>query len=113
MIFWFDAQLSPGLARWTSDRFGIAAVAVRDLGLRDAADEQIFNAARQAQAVVITQDRDFIELLTRLGKPPQVIWLTCGNTSNARVREIFESSMTDIIRLLEAGEPLIELHEKW
>ena len=36
MILWIDAQLSPALARWLSDTFGVTAHAVRDLGLRDA-----------------------------------------------------------------------------
>ena len=113
MIFWLDAQLSPGLARWITERFGVQARAVRDLGLRDAEDEQIFRAARDAEAIVITKDRDFVELVTRLGKPPQILWLTCGNTSNERLRELLESAITDILPLLEAGEPLIELRERW
>jgi predicted nuclease of predicted toxin-antitoxin system len=63
MIFWLDAHLSPGLARWITERFGISARAVHDLGLRDAEDEQIFEAARRAEVVVITKDRDFVEMV--------------------------------------------------
>ena len=33
---------------------------------------------------MITKDRDFVELLGRLGPPPKIIWITCGNTSNTR-----------------------------
>jgi predicted nuclease of predicted toxin-antitoxin system len=47
VILWIDAQLSPALARWFSDSFGIAAYAVRDLGLREAKDRAIFHAARE------------------------------------------------------------------
>jgi hypothetical protein len=32
MIVWFDAQLSPQLASWLVQRFGVTAHAVRDLG---------------------------------------------------------------------------------
>jgi hypothetical protein len=32
----------------------------------------------------MTKDRDFVEMLQRLGPPPKVAWVTCGNTSNAR-----------------------------
>jgi len=56
MIFWIDAQLTPLLARWLQEEFGVVAYAVRELGLRDAKDRQIFDAARQAGAVVITKD---------------------------------------------------------
>ena len=52
MILWIDAQLSPALARWISETFGVAAHAVRDLGLREAKDFVIFHAAREAGAVV-------------------------------------------------------------
>ena len=31
MMLWIDAQLSPALARWLSDTFGVTAHAVRDL----------------------------------------------------------------------------------
>ena len=74
MIFWFDAQLSPQLAPWFAQRFGVTAYAVRDLGLRDATDRAIYDTACAAGVVVITKDRDFPDLLARLGPPPQVIW---------------------------------------
>lgn len=45
MIIWIDAQLSPAIARWVRKEFQIDAVAVRDIGLRDAKDQEIFAAA--------------------------------------------------------------------
>ena len=39
-----DAQLPPALARWFGER-GIAAMAVRQLGLRDSDDGSIWNLA--------------------------------------------------------------------
>lgn len=85
MKIWVDAQLSPALAVWISSQFSIEAKAVRELGLRDATDHQIFLRAKEEVAVVLTKDSDFVGLVKRLGMPPQVIWLTCGNTSNARL----------------------------
>jgi len=46
MIFWIDAQLSPGLAPWIAETFSVEAKALREIGLRDAADTEIFDAAR-------------------------------------------------------------------
>jgi len=109
MIFWFDAQLSPQLAPWLAQRFGVTAYAVRDLGLRDATDRAIYDAARAAGVVVITKDRDFPDLLARLGPPPQVIWVTCGNTSKARMRQIFEALFPQALLLLQGGDPLVEI----
>ena len=54
---WLDAQLSPSLAVWLSRRFKLDVVAVRDVGLRNAEDREIFDAARKANVVVVTKDR--------------------------------------------------------
>jgi predicted nuclease of predicted toxin-antitoxin system len=109
MKFWIDAQLSLQLAPWIAERFSVEAIAVRDIGLRDAVDQVIFNAARLAQAIVITKDRDFVEMVERLGIPPQVVWITCGNTSNARLRILLEATFAQAVQLLETGEPLVEI----
>jgi predicted nuclease of predicted toxin-antitoxin system len=43
MRLWLDAQLPPLLAGWINAQgWGIQAVAVRDLGLREASDPAIF-----------------------------------------------------------------------
>lgn len=111
MTFWIDAQLSPAIAGWISQNFPVDAVAVRDIGLRDAEDEAIFAAAKNAGVVVMTKDSDFLDLLDRHGPPPQVLWLTCGNTSNARLKQILTTTLAEAITLLETGERLIEVSD--
>ncbi|MBI3267936.1 MAG: DUF5615 family PIN-like protein [Planctomycetes bacterium] len=54
MILWLDAQLPPSAAAWITAKFSVEARAVRDLGLRDAQDLPVFQAARAAGAVVMT-----------------------------------------------------------
>ena len=109
MTIWIDAQMSPAIAAWVSGNFPVGAVAVRDLGLRDAEDEEIFQAARRENAIVMTKDSDFVLLLDRLGPPPQVIWVTCGNTSNARLKEILTNTLPKALELLKSGEKLVEI----
>ncbi|HWW76820.1 MAG TPA: DUF5615 family PIN-like protein [Pyrinomonadaceae bacterium] len=109
MIIWVDAQLSPAIATWLSGTFGVQSTAVRDLGLREAADRAIFLAARSASAVVMTKDIDFVRLLVEFGPPPQVIWLTCGNTSNARLRQILLRALPGALSLLNSGQPMVEI----
>lgn len=113
MKLWLDAQLSPQMAPWITEHFQIEAVAIRDVGLRDAMDAQIFGAAKQAAVVLITKDSDFSHLIQRLGSPPQIIWLRCGNTSNERLRQIFARTLRDAIALLEAGENLVEITDNY
>ncbi len=109
MTIWLDAQLSPSVAAWITNTFGIEARAVRDLGLRDATDMEIFQAARSAEVVIMTKDKDFVDLQKRLGPPPQVLWLTCGNTSNARLREILGGQLGEAKMKVTSGESLIEI----
>ena len=109
MIFWLDAQLSPRLARWLTDTFEVVASPVRDLGLRDAGDHAIYQAAAIAGATVITKDSDFVHLQIQLGPPPPILWLTCGNTSEARLHEILLSRFPVARHLLEGGDALVEI----
>lgn len=109
MRIWVDAQISPAIAAWISSNYAVSAVAIRDLGLRDAKDKEIFEAARQEQAVVMTKDNDFVVLLDRLGPPPQIIWVTCGNTSNARLKEVLSNTLPKALDLLTFGEKLVEI----
>ncbi len=109
VLLWIDAQLSPELAPWIADRFGVQAVAVRDRRLAGANDAKIFAAARLARVVVMTKDDDFVELQRSRGSPPQVLWVTCGNTSNARLRALFDEALPRALSLLKAGESLVEI----
>lgn len=109
MTIWVDAQLSPRTARWISAHFPVVALPLRELGLRDASDDQIFFAARAANVVVLTKDNDFVRLLHLHGNPPEVLWLTCGNTSDAALQEILAKHLAVALRLLDSGEALVEI----
>ena len=109
MTIWIDAQLSPRIAKWIRDQFAVEAVAVRELGLRDAGDIEIFRAAREAGVVVLTKDADFPHLLSQHGPPPKVIWLTCGNTSNARLQAILGRAFPEAVRTLDSGEAMVQI----
>lgn len=106
---WIDAHLSPAIATWITDTFEVTALALRDLELRNAEDPEIFEAAKAQGVIFMTKDSDFVDLVDRLGAPPQIIWLTCGNTSNARLREILSLVLPEALELLRSGEKLVEI----
>jgi predicted nuclease of predicted toxin-antitoxin system len=108
-MIWVDAHISPAVAKWIAAEFGHPAQSVRDLGLRNAKDKDIFAAAGQANVIVMTKDADFAEMVERLGPPPPVIWLTCGNTSNAALRILLKGTLTKAIELIGRGEVLVEI----
>jgi len=57
----------------------------------------------------MTNDEDFVLLLQALGAPPQIVWLTCGNTSNAELKRLLADAGKRTFALLESGEPLVEI----
>ena len=111
MIIWIDAQLSPARAPWITTTFGVESHAVRELGLQKAKDSPIFHAARDAEVVVMTKDSDFLVLLDRFGPPPQILWITCGNTSNVRLKEVLTAGLPRAVDLLRQGERLVEISD--
>ncbi len=109
MKVWIDAHLSPSIAVWMAEEFGIDASSLQRLGLLTASDIDIFELAREQDAVILTKDADFVELVNRRGPPPKVVWLSCGNTKNLRLREILVTQWVRVAKLLEEGHPVVEL----
>lgn len=112
MRVWLDVHLPPALAPWLTERFGVEAAAFRDVGWSQAADADIFDALRADGEVVVTKDEDFARLVESEGPPPQVIWLTVGNTSNRNLRLVLEGAMPEALELLRRGEPIVEIRDR-
>ena len=113
VIFRLDAQLPPLLVTWFSKTFGVDAHAVRDLGLRDAEDREIFDAARvRRDTVIVSKDSDFVDLVLRLGAPPKVLWVTSGNLTNRRFPALLLALFPDAMELLNAGESVVEIGDR-
>ncbi|NJN37935.1 MAG: DUF5615 family PIN-like protein [Acaryochloridaceae cyanobacterium CSU_3_4] len=109
MKIWIDAQLPPTLANWLSATFAVEATALRELGLRDAQDIDIFAAARAENAVIMTKDTDFVDLTCRLGAPPQILWLTCGNVTNRNLRKLLMATFSKALEHLHQGDLIVEI----
>ena len=75
MKFLLDQNVSPALVGLLADADHLAEH-VRDLGMREAPDDVVLAAARDAEAVLISSDTDFGELLARSNaNEPSVILL--------------------------------------
>lgn len=110
MKIWVDAQLSPVIALWINESFtNISAVSMRSLDMLYASDIEIFKAARAQSVVILSKDADFVKLIELHGIPPQLIWVTCGNTSNSRMFQILKTALPQAKQLLESGEQIVEI----
>lgn len=78
MNIWVDAQLPPTLANWLTNTLDLTALSLRELGLPDARAVETSEAARLAKAVIMIKDSDFVDLVCRLGRPPQILWPPVG-----------------------------------
>jgi predicted nuclease of predicted toxin-antitoxin system len=58
---------------------------VKELGLVDASDLEIWEYASKNGYTIITFDSDFIDLANLKGSPPKIIWLRFGNSSNLKI----------------------------
>lgn len=108
-MIWLDAHLSPRLAAWIQLHLGHNSTALRDLGLRDAQDADIFHKGKEADCIILTKDKDFAEMVARLGSPPKVIWLRCGNTSESHLKELLTEHLQEALDYLADGESLVEI----
>lgn len=107
---WIDTQLSPAVALWLNSTFkGIIAKSVRSLQLRDASDMDIFMKAKGKDVVIMSKDADFVDLIRKFGPPPQLIWITVGNTSNQNIREVLSKHWENIMLLLRKGESIVAI----
>jgi len=51
-------------------------------------DREIFAAALKVNAIIMSKDSDFLKLIDQFGAPSSFIWITCGNTSNQKMRDV-------------------------
>jgi predicted nuclease of predicted toxin-antitoxin system len=76
----FDQNLSFRLVRKLSTIFP-EAKQVKDLGLENKSDKEIWKFAKDNNYAIVTFDGDFYELSNYFGHPPKIIWLRTGNRS--------------------------------
>lgn len=104
MKFIVDAQLPPALAKWLV-RHGSDAVHVEELGLRDADDADIKQAATHFNAVIVTKDRDFAPE----GQDVRIVWIRTGNVSNHILFERMQSAWPNVLKHLADGAEIVEI----
>lgn len=111
MLLWLDIHLPPALCGWIEKSFGVRCTHIRELAMQRTPDASVFARAGEANAVIVTKDRDFADLVSAKGPPPRVLWLTCGNTSNDRLRHVLAVALPQAIARIQAGESLIEIND--
>ncbi len=82
---------------------------VADIGSGDATDSDLWRYAIEHDAVIITEDEDFPDMVLRGGPSPVIVWVRVGNTRRRVLLEWFAPLIEQIVDLVAAGNRLIEL----
>jgi predicted nuclease of predicted toxin-antitoxin system len=101
-----DENLSPRLAQDLADLFPGSAH-VRDLGLKAADDQAIWQRAAAGGFGIVTKDDDFRQRAFLLGHPPKVIWLSLGNCTTTEVLAVLCDSQGEVARFV--ADPTLAL----
>ncbi len=101
MRFLIDQAVSPLLVEWLREA-GHDAHHVRERGRSRARDEEIFAAASEEEAVIVTADLDFSRIIALSGRSqPGLILFRAGNLS--------DEQMLDLLRDVLARVPAEQL----
>src|SRR5687768_18394634 len=83
----FDQNLASRLARSLAGIYP-DSLHVREVGLAEADDKEVWDYAKQNDFVIVSKDNDFQQLSILYGSPPKVIWLRVGNCTVKQVEEL-------------------------
>jgi len=61
---------------------------MRDLGLENISDKQIWEYAKESGYIIVTFDGDFYDFSLVWGHPPKIIWIRTYNQTTKNVGEI-------------------------
>src|SRR5712675_2151432 len=86
----FDQNLSPRLPRLLADIYA-DSVHVREVGLRDAVDFDIWQYAKVHGYAIVSKDSDFQQRSLLHGAPPKFIWLRVGNCTVGRIENLLRT----------------------
>ena len=74
----FDQNISFKIVSKLKDMYS-GARQVRELGLENSTDREIWEYAKRNDFTVVTFDADFYDMSNLYGHPPKIIWLRTGN----------------------------------
>ena len=73
---------------------------VRQEGLINALDKQIWEFAKLHDYAIVTQDSDFNDLNVLYGFPPKIIWVRTGNLKTLALLNILINYSEDLIKFI-------------
>ena len=83
----FDQNISFRIISKLQDVFP-EAKQVRELGLENSTDREIWEYAKSKDYSIVTFDADFYDMSNLYGHPPRIIWLRTGNRKTSDLAKL-------------------------
>jgi len=83
----FDQNISFRIISKLQDVFP-EAKQVRELGLENSTDREIWEYAKRKDYSIVTFDADFYDMSNLYGHPPRIIWLRTGNRKTSDLAKL-------------------------
>ena len=101
----FDQNISFRVISKITDLFP-EAKQVRQLGIENDLDIDIWQFAKENNYTIVTFDSDFYDISNLKGHPPKIIWLRIGNTTTNFLAQIISSKANLIKEFIQNDEYL-------
>ncbi len=95
----FDQNISHRILQYLPDNFS-GSTSVKEEGLINSPDKQVWEFAKEHDLIIVTQDSDFNDLNSLYGFPPKVIWIRTGNLKTREIIDILLEYTPDIEKFL-------------
>ncbi|WP_281637733.1 DUF5615 family PIN-like protein [Flavobacterium marginilacus] len=99
----FDQNISFRIVSKIASNFPTAKQ-VRQLGIENFSDLEIWQYAKQNNFNIVTFDADFFDISNLKGHPPKIIWLRFGNTKTDFLADIINSKNSIIKDFINSSE---------
>lgn len=99
----FDQNISHKIHLFLHEAFA-GSTTVKDEGLINAPDFEIWEFAKRQDFTIVTQDSDFNDLISLKGFPPKVIWIRVGNLKTRQIADLLTVNISEIETFLASSE---------
>ena len=92
----FDENLSHRLVSLLASEYPGSAH-VRDVGLKAADDQAVWEHAALHGFAIVSKDSDFQQRSVLYGHPPKVVWVRLGNCATAAIVALLQTRQSDLL----------------
>ena len=82
---------------------------VRELGLENASDSDIFDFAKKNEFTIVTFDSDFCGISVLRGFPPKIIWIRTGNITTNNIEKLLNTKSALILDFFKEDYACLEI----